>query len=50
MVVIKETLEHGFHYLDYLLAFIHVKDQVVLVLKARHGWLKNKLKLAKGDL
>ncbi len=48
MVVIKETLEHGFHYLDYMLAFKHVEDQVVLVLKARHGWLQNKIEAREG--
>jgi hypothetical protein len=30
----------GFEYLDHLVTFKHVKDQVVVVLKGRRGWLK----------
>jgi hypothetical protein len=44
MEAIKETLEQGFHCLDHSLAFKHVKDQVASILKAKHGWLKKKLK------
>ncbi len=40
MEAIKEALEQGFHYLDHSLVFKHVKDQVALILKATHGWLK----------
>ncbi len=37
---IKEALEMGFEYLDHPLAYNYVKDQVVIILKSRCGWLK----------
>jgi len=39
---IKEVLDVGFEYIDFPFGYKHVKDQVAIVLKSRHGWLKKK--------
>ncbi len=41
---IKEALDVGFEYIDFLFGYKHVKDQVIVVLKSRRGWLKKKIK------
>lgn len=44
----KKALEMGFEYLDHPLAYKYIKNQVAIVLKSRHGWLKNKCKKGEG--
>jgi hypothetical protein len=43
MEVIKYALDQQIDDLNYLLAYKFVKDQVVIVLKSRLGWLKKKI-------
>jgi hypothetical protein len=43
MEIIKDALDQQFDYLNYLLVYKFVKDQVVIVLKSRLGWLKKKI-------
>jgi hypothetical protein len=40
MEAIKVALEAQFDYLDYLLTYKYVKDQVVVIMKGRQGQLK----------
>jgi hypothetical protein len=43
MEVVKEALEQSLKYLNHLLAYKYVKDQVAIVLKIRRGALKKKI-------
>ncbi len=43
MEVLKDVLDQQIDDLNYLLAYKFVKDQVVIVLKSRLGWLKKKI-------
>jgi hypothetical protein len=43
MEAIKDALDQQFDYLNYPLAYKFFKDQVIIVLKIRHMWLKNKI-------
>jgi hypothetical protein len=43
MEAVKEALEQSFEYLNHLLAYKYVKDQVAIVLKTRQGALKKKI-------
>jgi hypothetical protein len=44
MEAIKDALDQQFEYLNYPLAYKHVKDQVAIVLKGRRGYLRKKIK------
>jgi hypothetical protein len=41
---IKEALDVGFEYIIFSVGYKYVRDQVVVVLKSRHGWFKKKIK------
>ncbi len=43
MEAVKEALEQSFEYLNHLLAYKFVKDQVAIALKTRRGALKKKI-------
>lgn len=39
----KRSLEAGFHYIDHPFGYKHVKDQVAIILKHMHVYLKKKM-------
>jgi hypothetical protein len=41
---IKEALDVSSEFIDFSVGYKYVKDQVVVVLKSRHSWLKKKIK------
>jgi hypothetical protein len=47
MEAVKEALEQSFEYLNHLLAYKYVKDQVAIALKTRQGALKKKIEKGK---
>jgi hypothetical protein len=48
MKVIIDSLDQQFHYVNYLLTYKFVKDQVVIVLKSKLWWLKKKIEKGEG--
>jgi hypothetical protein len=47
MEAVKEALEQSFEYLNHLLAYKYVKDQVAIALKTMRGALKKKIEKGK---